>query len=69
MFALSGITFFEKEEHMNSFVNSLKAAVEKRAEFNRTYHELRFMRRETAIDLGLFPEDAYQTAHRTVYGR
>ncbi|MEM6886849.1 MAG: hypothetical protein AAF636_01780 [Pseudomonadota bacterium] len=54
---------------MNSFVNSLKAAVEKRAEFNRTYHELRFMRRETAIDLGLFPEDAYQTAHRTVYGR
>ncbi|MCV3272977.1 hypothetical protein [Roseobacter sinensis] len=54
---------------MNSIIARLKTAAEKRAEFNRTYHELRYMPRETAIDLGMFPEDAYDVAYAHVYGR
>lgn len=53
---------------MTSIVEKVRSSVEKRAAFNRTYEELRYMRRETAIDLGLFPEDAYQTAYKAVYG-
>ncbi|MGZ2258711.1 hypothetical protein [Roseobacter sp. A03A-229] len=54
---------------MNTIIARLKNAANKRAEFNRTYHELRFMPRETAIDLGMFPEDAYDVAYAHVYGR
>lgn len=54
---------------MTSIVEKMKASARKRAEFNRTYRELRAMPRETALDLGMFPEDAYKTAHRAVYGR
>ncbi len=54
---------------MNSIIARLKTAAAKRAEFNRTYNELRSMRRETAIDLGMFPEDAYSVAYAHVYGR
>lgn len=54
---------------MKSIAKQLKTAARKRAEFNRTYTELSAMSRETALDLGLFPEDAYKTAHATVYGR
>lgn len=53
---------------MSRLVHRLKTAAEKRAQFNRTYHELRNMRRETAIDLGMFPEDAYEVARQSVYG-
>lgn len=54
---------------MNDIINRLKNAAAKRAEFNRTYNELRYMPRDTAIDLGMFPEDAYQVAYSHVYGR
>ena len=54
---------------MTDLVKKLKASAQKRADFNRTYHELRHMPRETAIDLGLYPEDAYDVAYRAVYGR
>ncbi|WP_299964269.1 hypothetical protein [uncultured Roseobacter sp.] len=54
---------------MNTVIARLKDAAEKRAQFNRTYNELRFMPRETAIDLGMFPEDAYHVAYAHVYGR
>ncbi|WP_299679396.1 hypothetical protein [uncultured Roseobacter sp.] len=54
---------------MNSIITRLKTAAAKRAEFHRTYHELRHMPRETAIDLGMFPEDAYHVAYTHVYGR
>lgn len=54
---------------MTHIVDRLRTAAEKRARFNRIYHELRSMPRETAIDLGMFPEDAYHIAHQTVYGQ
>lgn len=54
---------------MNSIMTRLKSAATKRAEFNRTYNELRTMSRATAIDLGMFPEDAYKVAYSHVYGR
>lgn len=54
---------------MNSIMTRLKNAAAKRAEFNRTYNELRTMPRATAIDLGMFPEDAYDVAYSHVYGR
>lgn len=52
---------------MKKLVNDLKTATDKRRNLNRTYHELRDMPRATAIDLGLFPEDAYEVAYRAVY--
>ncbi|WP_227270574.1 hypothetical protein [Roseobacter weihaiensis] len=54
---------------MTRIIEDLKSAARKRAEFNRTYLELRYMPRNTAIDLGLFPEDAYEVAYASVYGR
>lgn len=54
---------------MTDLVQHLRASARKRAEFMQTYHELRNMPTATAIDLGLFREDAYDTAHRAVYGR
>ena len=53
---------------MTNLVERLKNSVHKRAEFNRTYNELRDMPRATALDLGLFPEDAYKMAMHAVYG-
>lgn len=54
---------------MTHLVQKLKASAQKRADFYQTYSELRHMPRATAIDLGLFPEDAYDTAFKAVYGR
>lgn len=54
---------------MTRIIDKLRTAAEKRAQFNRTYRELRSMPRQTAIDLGMFPEDAYEVARRSVYGR
>ena len=53
---------------MTNLVERLKCSAHKRAEFKRTYKELRNMPRATALDLGLFPEDAYKTARQAVYG-
>jgi len=49
-------------------MSQLKTAAAKHAAFNRTYHALRSMSRETAIDLGMFPEDAHRVARMHVYG-
>ena len=54
---------------MKKLMSDLKAATGKRRDFNRTYRELRDMPRATAIDLGMFPEDAHPVAYRAVYGR
>jgi hypothetical protein len=54
---------------MAQLVTRLRHAAEKRAQFNSIYRELRSMPRDTAIDLGMFPEDAYRVAHEAVYGR
>jgi hypothetical protein len=59
----------ERSAKMTHLVARLKTAAEKRAQFNSIYRELRTMPRETAIDLGMFPEDAYRVAHEAVYGR
>jgi hypothetical protein len=59
----------ERSKMMTDFVSRLRTAAEKRSRFNSIYRELRSMPRETAIDLGMFPEDAYRVAHEAVYGR
>jgi hypothetical protein len=59
----------ERSKVMTDFVARLRTAAEKRVQFNSIYRELRSMPRETAIDLGMFPEDAYRIAHEAVYGR
>ncbi len=53
---------------MNAFLETLKSAAAKRSAYIATYKELARMPRETAIDLGLFVEDARINAHRAVYG-
>lgn len=49
-------------------MNTVLAAVEKRARYLRTKAELQNMPLATAIDLGMFVEDAPKTAYRAVYG-
>lgn len=48
--------------------NTVRNAVAKRANYQRTKAELQNMPTETAIDLGLFKEDAHKTAYHAVYG-
>jgi len=52
---------------MNLFAE-LRTAVEKRAAYNRTVREISSMPTTTAIDLGIFAEDARKIARRAVYG-
>ena len=52
---------------MTLFTN-FRTALAKRAEYNQTKYELSHMPTETAIDLGLFKEDAAETAARAIYG-
>lgn len=53
---------------MNSFMNTLRSRVEKRAIYRQTVRELRAMPHSVALDLGIFTEDAEKIARRTVYG-
>ncbi len=53
---------------MKPFLKDLKSAVQKRSAYVNTYNELAYMPRETAIDLGLFVEDARINARKAVYG-
>lgn len=46
----------------------IRTALAKRRSYLRTRRELAAMPRETAIDLGLFPEDASRMARAAVYG-
>lgn len=47
---------------------SVRTAVQKRVAFNRLKHELATMPQETAIDLGMFREDAGKIASKAIYG-
>lgn len=49
-------------------LNTVRTAIGKRVAYSRLKHELRSMPVETAIDLGLFREDAAKTAAKVIYG-
>ncbi len=49
-------------------LNSVRTAVQKRVAFSRLKHELASMPLETAIDLGMFREDAGKVASKAIYG-
>ena len=49
-------------------LQSLRATVQKRVAYNRIKSELSSMPLETAIDLGIFREDAAKIASKAVYG-
>ena len=49
-------------------LNTVRTAIEKRVAYKRLKHELASMPLETAIDLGMFREDAGRTAHKAIYG-
>lgn len=48
--------------------NSVRTAIAKRAEYHRIRDAIASMPQETAIDVGIFREDAAKIASRTVYG-
>lgn len=52
---------------MNALL-TVRTAIEKRAAFRRLKHELASMPLETAIDLGMFREDAGKIATKAIYG-
>lgn len=52
-----------------SIVTKFREARAKRAAYVRTFNEIQSMSVETALDLGIFREDARRIAHETVYGR
>ncbi len=52
-----------------SFMTKIRDARAKRAAYHRTVSEIESMSLDTALDLGIFREDAHQIAHKAVYGR
>jgi len=51
-----------------SILNKFRNAREKRAAYYRTVAEIEAMSTETAIDLGIFREDARRIAQQAIYG-
>lgn len=51
-----------------SFINQLRAAVQKHAAYRKTLHELRGLNDMQAEDLGLFPGTLRERARKAVYG-
>lgn len=49
-------------------LKTVRTAIEKRVAYSRLKHELASMSVETAIDLGMFREDARKTAAKAIYG-
>lgn len=49
-------------------LNHVRTAIEKRVAYSRLKHELETMPVETAIDLGMFREDARKIAAQAIYG-
>ena len=49
-------------------LNTVRTAVQKRVAYSRLKHELASMPLETAIDLGMFREDAAKIAAKRIYG-
>ncbi|SDX51561.1 hypothetical protein [Roseicitreum antarcticum] len=53
---------------MTMLLAELQSRIAKRAAYARTVAEIEKMPTSTAIDLGLFKDDAQQIAQRAVYG-
>ena len=51
-----------------SIVTTVRGALEKRRQYNRTVRELRSMPLDVALDLDLARSDAKSTARQAVYG-
>ncbi|MEM6610251.1 MAG: hypothetical protein AAF689_16940 [Pseudomonadota bacterium] len=51
-----------------SIMTKIRSARANRAAYNRTVAEIEAMSLGTALDLGLFREDAHLIARRAVYG-
>ena len=51
-----------------NLMQTLREAGRKRAAYNRTVAEIEHMSRDTALDLGIFREDARAIARKAVYG-
>ncbi len=49
-------------------LNTVCTAVQKRVAYSRLKHELATMPLHTAIDLGIFREDAGKIASKAIYG-
>jgi len=49
-------------------LNTVRTAIEKRVAYSRLKHQLATMPVATAIDLGMFREDAAKTAAKVIYG-
>jgi uncharacterized protein YjiS (DUF1127 family) len=49
-------------------LTNVRNAFEKRVAYARLKHELQSMPLETAIDLGMFREDAAKVAAKAIYG-
>jgi len=56
------------KEHAMTVLNFVRDTLHKRAAYAKTKHELESMPLSTAQDLGLFREDAAQTATKAIYG-
>ena len=52
---------------MMTVLNTVRTAMQKRVAYERLKRELRAMPLETAIDLGMFREDAAQVARKAIY--
>ncbi|PYE81237.1 hypothetical protein DFP88_10727 [Pseudoroseicyclus aestuarii] len=69
MAILEGVEARTKAKEIKmTYLTTIRAAVSRRAAYNRTRRELRAMPRQTAWDLGLMPEDANRIARSAVYG-
>ena len=53
---------------MKNFIADYRARAAKRALYRKTRDALAAMPRRTAIDLGMFPEDAAKVARKAVWG-
>ena len=51
-----------------TILNTVRSAVQKRVAYSNLKHELANMSVETAIDLGMFREDAAKVASKAIYG-
>ena len=53
---------------MKNFIAAYRANAAKRALYRRTRDEIAALPRQTALDLGIFPEDAARLARESVWG-
>ena len=53
---------------MKNFITDYRMKAAKRALYRKTRNALAAMPRSTAIDLGMFPEDAAKVAYKAVWG-